>query len=333
MDSCFKAWEIVRVCDFHLSVFSNCFVRSLIKNTFLFILNLILHCLWYLLEDYNSFTSWPLDGSSMLCLCWPSACFISQGKVKARRLRTMLSSLNTSALGPCSSPQFRSPSGRIGSLEPRTLSSLTHGNHPGVAAMGKVVFSLASEGRMALWVQLSVSLRRNESGFLKCCCKMSPLCFCSTFGMLDSEETCIVVMVYNTADSWGVLIGDTVVIPEPQVKRNSISHKDEVGFTQAFWAFQIIYSSWSDSCLLFLWQSFDFRSIRVDSPLLLIVNGKKQNVHSQIAASVSYKPQSEWAKQEKRTKCWTLKKKKQLDDDDGEKDEVSKVCACFMSFL
>ncbi len=46
--------------------------------------------------------------------------------------------------------------------------------------------------------------------------------------MVDSEETCMVVMVYNTADSWGVLIGDTVVIPEPHVKRNSITHKDEV---------------------------------------------------------------------------------------------------------
>lgn len=46
--------------------------------------------------------------------------------------------------------------------------------------------------------------------------------------MVDSEETCVVVMVYNTADSWGVLIGDTVVIPEPQVKRHSITHKDEV---------------------------------------------------------------------------------------------------------
>ncbi|KAF1380676.1 hypothetical protein PFLUV_G00166350 [Perca fluviatilis] len=161
----------------------------------------------------------------------------NKGKVKARRLRTMLSNLNTSALGPCASPQFRSPTGRVGSLEPRTLSSLTHGHNAGVAALGKVVFSLASEGRMAF-----------------------------TFGMVDSEESCIVVMVYNTADSWGVLIGDTVVIPEPQVKRHSITHKDKV---------------------------FDFRSIRVDSPLLLIVNGKKQNVQSQIAASVSYKPQSE----------------------------------------
>uniref|UniRef100_A0A3Q4BD49 Tetratricopeptide repeat protein 5 OB fold domain-containing protein n=1 Tax=Mola mola TaxID=94237 RepID=A0A3Q4BD49_MOLML len=161
----------------------------------------------------------------------------NKGKVKARRLRTMLSSLSTSSLGPCSSPEFSSPTGRVGSLERRSLSSLTHGHNAGVATLGKVVFSLASEGSMAF-----------------------------TFGMVDSEETCVVVMVYNTADSWGVLIGDTVVIPEPQVKRHSITHNDE---------------------------SFDFRSIRVDSPLLVIVNGKKQNAQSQIAASVSYKPQRE----------------------------------------
>nr|XP_023993218.1 tetratricopeptide repeat protein 5-like isoform X2 [Salvelinus alpinus] len=161
----------------------------------------------------------------------------NKGKVKARRLRTMLSNLSPLALGPCSSPQFRSPAGRVGSLEPRTLSALTHGHNAGVATLGKVVFSLASEGRMAF-----------------------------TFGMVDSEETCCVVMVYNTADNWGVLIGDSVVIPEPQVKRHSVAHND---------------------------QTFDFRSIRVDSPLLLIVNGKRQNVQAQTAASVSYKPQSE----------------------------------------
>ncbi|XP_048041695.1 tetratricopeptide repeat protein 5 [Megalobrama amblycephala] len=161
----------------------------------------------------------------------------TKGKVKARRLRNMLSSLSTSSLGPCSSPQFRSPSGRVGTLEPRSLSALTHGHNGGVAALGKVVFSLASEGRMAF-----------------------------TFGMVDSDETCCLVMVYNTADSWGVLIGDTVVIPEPQVKRHSVTHKDK---------------------------SYDFRSIRVDSPLLLIVNGKRQVMKSQSAAFVTYKPQSE----------------------------------------
>ncbi|KAJ3585501.1 hypothetical protein NHX12_014220 [Muraenolepis orangiensis] len=142
----------------------------------------------------------------------------NKGKVKARRLRTMLSGLSTSSsssLGPCASPQFKSHGGRVGSLEPRPLASLTHGYKAGVAALGKVVFSLAPDGRMAFW---------------------------------------------------GVLIGDTVVIPEPNVKRQSVLHKD---------------------------QSFDFRSIRVDTPLHLIVNGKRQNAQSQIVAGVSYKPQSE----------------------------------------
>lgn len=116
--------------------------------------------------------------------------------------------------------------------------------------------------------------------------------------MVDSEETCIVVMVYNTADSWGVLIGDTVVIPEPQVKRNSITHKDEVSVSSGVLLEEVESSSISLSKLPHfhissLRQLFDFRSIRVDSPLLLIVNGKKQNIHSQMAASVSYKPQSE----------------------------------------
>ena len=64
----------------------------------------------------------------------------------------MLASLSTSSLGPCSSPQFRSPAGRVGSLEPRTLASLAHGPNAGAAAMGKVVFSLAPDDRMALWV-------------------------------------------------------------------------------------------------------------------------------------------------------------------------------------
>ncbi|XP_056299078.1 tetratricopeptide repeat protein 5 isoform X2 [Pseudoliparis swirei] len=64
----------------------------------------------------------------------------NKGKVKARRLRTMLSNLSTSALGPCSSPQFRSQTGRVGSLEPRTLSALTHGHNAGTAALGKYIW-------------------------------------------------------------------------------------------------------------------------------------------------------------------------------------------------
>lgn len=61
--------------------------------------------------------------------------------------------------------------------------------------------------------------------------KASLSAFVSTFGMVDSEETCVVVMVYNAANSWGVLIGDSVVIPEPNVKRHVITHKDQVSIS------------------------------------------------------------------------------------------------------
>lgn len=110
--------------------------------------------------------------------------------------------------------------------------------------------------------------------------------------MVDSEETCIVVMVYNMANSWGVLIGDTVVIPEPLIKRNIITHKDEVGVSRSQLK-EILYFVFTNGLVLLLRQSFDFRSIRADSPLLLIVNGKKQNVHSQIATTISCKPHRE----------------------------------------
>lgn len=79
--------------------------------------------------------------------------------MKPRRLQKMLSTLSASELGPCSLPEFRSPSGRMGSLEPRTLSSLKHGHNSGVAALGKVVFSLASESSVSLWVQSMILIR------------------------------------------------------------------------------------------------------------------------------------------------------------------------------
>lgn len=70
--------------------------------------------------------------------------------------------------------------------------------------------------------------------------------------MVDSEETCVLVMVYNTANSWGVLIGDTVVIPEPLVKRNIITHKDEVSVSWAQLDPFIGLSSWSNVHISFL---------------------------------------------------------------------------------
>ncbi|XP_006007583.1 tetratricopeptide repeat protein 5 [Latimeria chalumnae] len=161
----------------------------------------------------------------------------NKGKVKAKRLQNMLNSLRTSDLGPCGDGRYQNTTGQKVKLEPKPLSSLQAGVNVAAVVLGKVVFSLTMEEKVPF-----------------------------TFGLVDSEGSCYAVMVYNVAESWGVLIGDSVAIPEPNLKQQHVQHKGK---------------------------SFSFSSIRVETPLLLVVNGKKQGPNNQAAAKLAYSQQSE----------------------------------------
>ncbi|XP_032872576.1 tetratricopeptide repeat protein 5-like isoform X2 [Amblyraja radiata] len=132
---------------------------------------------------------------------------------------------------------YHTPSGAPTRLALHPLSSLTPGNNPGTAILGKVVFSLTTEEKVPF-----------------------------TVGLLDGEGTCVAVTVYNMAESWGVLIGDTIAIPRPIYTHHSVEHKDK---------------------------TFAFGGIRVDSPLLLLVNGRNQNPASQAAPVLAHRPCAE----------------------------------------
>ncbi|XP_075981931.1 tetratricopeptide repeat protein 5-like [Anticarsia gemmatalis] len=69
-----------------------------------------------------------------------------------------------------------------------------------------------------------------------------------TFAMVDESMECVLVTVYNWADGRGAIIGDCVAIPEPSLS----SHKHESDLTK-----------------------YDFKSIRVNNPMLLLLNGKR----------------------------------------------------------
>ncbi|XP_034250007.1 tetratricopeptide repeat protein 5-like [Thrips palmi] len=71
-----------------------------------------------------------------------------------------------------------------------------------------------------------------------------PFIFCMT----DAEQTTVAVTVYNLVEGKGVIIGDAVAIPEPFFSEVHVSHKE----TQ-----------------------YQFSSIRVNTPVMLVVNGKK----------------------------------------------------------
>ncbi|XP_006191280.1 tetratricopeptide repeat protein 5 [Camelus dromedarius] len=161
----------------------------------------------------------------------------SKGKVKTKKLQSMLGSLRPAHLGPCGDGRYQSASGQKVTLEHKPLSALQPGVNSGAVVLGKVVFSLTTEEKVPF-----------------------------TFGLVDSDGPCYAVMVYNMVQSWGVLIGDSVAIPEPNLRLHRIQHKGK---------------------------DYSFSSIRVETPLLLVVNGKPQGSSSQAAATVASRPQCE----------------------------------------
>ncbi|XP_072126116.1 tetratricopeptide repeat protein 5 isoform X2 [Mobula birostris] len=161
----------------------------------------------------------------------------STGKLKTKRLNAMVSRLVNRELSQHQGRSYSSPSGQPLSLSLRPLSALRPGPNPGLVVLGKVVFSLTTDDKVPF-----------------------------TFGLLDGEGTCVAVMVYNIAESWAVLIGDTVAIPQPLFKEHRLEHRGK---------------------------KFAFNSVRVETPLVLIVNGRKQSASCQATAIVAYRPCSE----------------------------------------
>lgn len=50
----------------------------------------------------------------------------------------------------------------------------------------------------------------------------------STFCIVDAKSMCVAVTVYNLADGKGVIIGDSVAIPEPYVTRHKFNFEEKV---------------------------------------------------------------------------------------------------------
>lgn len=92
------------------------------------------------------------------------------------------------------------------------------------------------------------------------CWIQDPDCVPFTFCLMDAEKTCIAVTVYNWAKGRGVTVGDTVVIPEPFLTRQNFTFRNN---------------------------NFDFKSIRVETPVILVVNGKKLGRDQQASAKLS----------------------------------------------
>ncbi|KAG7204775.1 hypothetical protein KM043_005184 [Ampulex compressa] len=97
--------------------------------------------------------------------------------------------------------------------------------------------------------QLSIGMNPGKLVFgIVVCSIQDPDCVPFAFCLVDEEKTCIAVTVYNLAKGRGVIVGDYVGIPKPLVIQQKFSYLNN---------------------------DFDFKSIRVETPVILSVNGKR----------------------------------------------------------
>ncbi|CAD5119140.1 DgyrCDS7780 [Dimorphilus gyrociliatus] len=79
--------------------------------------------------------------------------------------------------------------------------------------------------------------------------------------LIDENGDCICVTIYNRKMSWGPKIGDSVAIPDPFVSEISLKTNDK---------------------------EYNYRNIRVDCPLILLVNGRKVGRENYLSSSISF---------------------------------------------
>lgn len=86
----------------------------------------------------------------------------------------------------------------------------------------------------------------------------------------------IVTTVFNLADGKGVIIGDSVAIPEPYVTDVDFTFNGNVKIQ--FKSVQL---------LNYAFQKFKFRLVRVETPVIMVVNSKKLGRNTQAGVQIS----------------------------------------------
>ncbi|XP_076109796.1 tetratricopeptide repeat protein 5-like [Mytilus galloprovincialis] len=148
-----------------------------------------------------------------------------KGKIKDKKIKALVQTIKDVDLGPYAGGKYTGPSGKTINLVQCKFCDLKPQLNAEKVILGKVVCTVQSYEPV-------------------------PFSFC----MVDDDEQCLPVNVYNLSQGSGVKIGDSVSIPEPYLQTIKVSHKDV---------------------------NLNFNSIRVNSPLVLVVNGKKLGIEKQ----------------------------------------------------
>lgn len=118
-----------------------------------------------------------------------------------KRLHQILNSIDSKQLGPYIGGSYQSGNSEKINLTEIKLSELKEGINLESVILGKVVCSV-----------------RNDDSV--------PFTFC----LVDKFGTCVCVTIYNLAEGKGVIIGDSVAIPEPFVTEVKFTYNEKVKY-------------------------------------------------------------------------------------------------------
>jgi len=166
-----------------------------------------------------------------------------KGKLKAKRFQSLIQSINKNDLGPYKDGFYMTSNQHKSELTECLLTDLKKGLNVGKVLCGKVICGSPS---------------KNSDNF-------NIVCF--TCCIADGSGECAVLTIYNLTSGHGLIIGNSVAIPEPWI--------EDIDFT--FKPKELI-SNESVLANLALDKDeyiFKFKSIRVENPTVLVVNEKK----------------------------------------------------------
>lgn len=142
-----------------------------------------------------------------------------KGHLKAKKLNNLLNQIKDSDLGPFLGGVYTSPMNKTISLKCASIKDLHINRNDNTVIHGKVVAVIPVKDGVPF-----------------------------PFVMMDGCGKCIAVSVFNLAVGKGMIVGDSIAIPEPFVQLNEVTVDGE---------------------------NISFQSIRVDNPVVLVVNKRK----------------------------------------------------------
>lgn len=180
----------------------------------------------------------------------------TKGKLKAKRYQNMIEQIKKADLGPYADGVFTAKSETEGAPNERVvlneakLTDLTKGLNANKVICGKVICGLPP---------------KNSDN-------LNLICF--TCCISDSEGNCAALTIYNLASGHGVIIGDSIAIPEPWLESVDFTFNVDAHLKNKMLVDDIKSLKKSGDSALNEF-TFKFPSIRIENPTVLVVNGKK----------------------------------------------------------